>query len=100
MQVPASKCGLGWTYEKAIQWEENIYNGLRGKNYEVKVNAFLNNCYTVMELENKEVASSIEQWKCFNRPFALLGKRLGYRHIRHHPVHMLLLPDCNVSEHS
>ena len=55
MQMPASKGGLGWTYEKAIQWEENIYNGLRGENYELIVKAFLNNCYTVMELETQGI---------------------------------------------
>jgi hypothetical protein len=55
MQMPAWNGGLGWSYEKAIQWEENIYNGLRGEDYVEKANAFLRNSYRVMELEKQGI---------------------------------------------
>lgn len=53
MQTPKSNGGLGWTYEKAVKWENNIYDSLRGQKYEDKVSSFLNNCFQVIILENK-----------------------------------------------
>ena len=55
MQKSKSDGGLGWSYEKAVKWENTIYENLRGAKYEDKVNSFLNNCFQVIMLENQGV---------------------------------------------
>lgn len=55
MQMNVSSGGLGWSYEKAIKYEKNIYDNLRGETYELKVRAFLENSYQVMKLEKQGI---------------------------------------------
>lgn len=55
MQMSKSDGGLGWSYEKAVKWESNIYQTLRGANYQDRVNSFLNNCLHIIMLENKGI---------------------------------------------
>ena len=55
MQMSKSDGGLGWSYEKAVKWESNIYQTLRGANHQDRVNSFLNNCLHIIMLENKGI---------------------------------------------
>tara|TARA_A100001011_G_scaffold379147_1_gene444803 strand:- start:1050 stop:1256 length:207 start_codon:yes stop_codon:yes gene_type:complete len=55
MQLPKSDGGLGWSYEKAVKWENTIYENLRDARYEDRVKSFLNNCFHVIVLENQGI---------------------------------------------
>lgn len=55
MQTPLSKGGLGWTLEKAMKWEKNIYESAIHESYDNKVYHFLSNCFQVRELEKQGV---------------------------------------------
>ena len=56
MQLSSSRGGLGWTLEKAMKWEKNIYEITTDeRSYDMKVYSFLSNCFQVHQLEKQGV---------------------------------------------
>lgn len=54
MQLSSSRGGLGWTFEKAMKWEKNIYETTTDeRSYDRKVCSFLSNCFQVHRLEKQ-----------------------------------------------
>ncbi len=51
MQKPFEQGGLGWTEEKSIKWEANIYETSHRYNYMNNAKAFISNSLHIRKLE-------------------------------------------------